>query len=161
MDEVEPPGRRRTVSGMIDIHGKPATDREASAVGRVRMNEAAFEALTAGRLPKGDALAAARVAGIMAAKRTPELIPLCHPIPLSHVGIEFDLVAARGEVIVEATARAHASTGVEMEALTAVAVAALTIHDMCKALDPASEISEMHVVRKSGGKTGSWQREEA
>lgn len=146
---------------MIDIHGKPGTDREATAVGRVRMNGAAFEALSEGRLPKGDALAMARTAGIMAAKKTPEIIPLCHVIALSYVGIEFELAAERREVVIRGTARARAATGVEMEALTAVAVAALTIHDMCKALDPAGRIAGIELVRKSGGKAGLWQREES
>ena len=144
---------------MIDIHGKTPTDREAIAVGRVRMSPEAITALAAGSLPKGDALAAARIAGIMAAKRTPELIPHCHPIPISFADIEFEVSEESGEVEITATARAHASTGVEMEALTAVAVAALTIHDMCKAIDPAAEIMTVHVVRKSGGKTGLWERQ--
>ena len=144
---------------MIDIHGKTPTDREAIAVGRVHMSPEAIKALAAGALPKGDALAAARIAGIMAAKRTPELIPLCHPISISFADIEFEVIEESGEVEITATARAHASTGVEMEALTAVAVAALTVHDMCKAIDPAAEIMTIYVVRKSGGKTGLWQRQ--
>lgn len=143
---------------MIDIHDKPPSDREAVARGRVRMSEGAIAALTGGKLPKGDALGAARVAGILAAKRTSELIPLCHSIPLSHLAIEFEVAADRREVRIEATARAHASTGVEMEALTAVAVAALTIHDMCKAIDPSAEIAQIHLSRKSGGKLGTWER---
>ncbi|MCJ7749942.1 MAG: cyclic pyranopterin monophosphate synthase MoaC [Armatimonadetes bacterium] len=143
---------------MIDIHGKTPTDREAIAVGRVHMSPDAIKALATGALPKGDALAAARIAGIMAAKRTPELIPLCHPISVCFADIEFEVMEESGEVEITATARAHASTGVEMEALTAVAVAALTIHDMCKAIDPAAEIETIHVVRKSGGKTGLWER---
>ncbi len=144
---------------MIDIHGKTPTDREAIAVGRVHMSPEAIKALAAGALPKGDALAAARIAGIMATKRTPELIPLCHPISISFADIEFEVIEESGEVEITATARAHASTGVEMEALTAVAAAALTVHDMCKAIDPAAEIKTIHVVRKSGGKTGLWQRQ--
>jgi len=146
---------------MIDIQGKPATDREAVARGSVRMNRSAIEALSSGKLPKGDALAAARVAGILAAKRTWDLIPLCHPISISHVDIEFDVSLDRCEVGIEAAARAHAPTGVEMEALTAVAVAALTIHDMCKAIDPGAEIARIRVVRKSGGKSGTWERRES
>lgn len=143
---------------MIDIHGKTPTDREAIAVGRVQMSPEAIQALAAGALPKGDALAAARIAGIMAAKRTPELIPLCHPISISFADLEFQVIEASGEVEITATARACAATGVEMEALTAVAVAALTIHDMCKGIDPSAEIGTIHVVRKSGGKTGLWER---
>ncbi|HUU55552.1 MAG TPA: cyclic pyranopterin monophosphate synthase MoaC [Armatimonadota bacterium] len=146
---------------MIDIHSKTPTDREAVAVGRVRMNPAAIKALAGNALPKGDALAAARIAGVMAAKRTPDLIPLCHPIPVSSVHLEFQVTEESGEIEITATTRAHASTGVEMEALTAVAVAALTIHDMCKGIDPAAEIITLHVVRKSGGKTGLWERKES
>lgn len=146
---------------MIDIQGKPATNREAVARGRVRMSRPAIEALESGRLPKGDALACARVAGILAAKRTPDLIPLCHPISISYVGIGFEVSGERCEVEIEGTARAHAPTGVEMEALTAVAVAALTIHDMCKAIDPSAEITQIRVVRKSGGKSGTWERGES
>lgn len=145
---------------MINIQGKPASDREAVARSCVRMSAAAIGALSKGELPKGDALAAARVAGILAAKRTPDLIPLCHPIPISQVTVEFEVRLDRGEVEIEATARAHAPTGVEMEALTAAAVAALTIYDMCKGLDPGAEIADLHVLRKSGGKTGTWERTE-
>jgi cyclic pyranopterin phosphate synthase len=146
---------------MIDIHGKPVTDREAVAGGVLRMNEEAIRALRDGQLPKGDALGAGRIAGILAAKRTPELIPHCHPIPLTRVDLNFDVSVERGEVAIEATARAEAATGVEMEALTAVAVAALTIHDMCKALDPGGEITQIRLLRKSGGKTGLWERRES
>ncbi len=146
---------------MIDIHGKPATDREAVAVGRICMSQAALEALASGELPKGDALAVSRIAGILAAKKTSELIPLCHPIPLSHVGVEFEMSKETREIAITATVRAHAPTGVEMEALAAVAVAALTIHDMCKGIDPAAEIRHLHVVRKSGGKMGLWERRQS
>ncbi len=145
---------------MIDIRAKTATDREAIAVGRVHMSQKAIEALSENRLPKGDALAAARIAGIMAAKRTPELIPLCHPLPLSSMEVEFKIWREEREVEIKAIVRAHASTGVEMEALTAVAVASLTIHDMCKALDPGIEIKQIYLLRKSGGKTGLWERAE-
>jgi cyclic pyranopterin phosphate synthase len=143
---------------MIDIQGKPPTDREAVAVGRVRLSREAIGALASGSLPKGDAISAARLAGIMAAKRTSELIPMCHPIGLSYVALGFEISQESGEVTITAVARAHAPTGVEMEALTAVSVAALTIYDMCKALDPGGEIHSIHVVRKSGGKTGVWER---
>jgi cyclic pyranopterin phosphate synthase len=143
---------------MIDTRGKKETDREAVATGRIHMSVSALEALAANRLPKGDALAAARVAGIMAAKRTSQLIPLCHPIPVSYVDVDFEVLPEHGEVGITAIARAQAATGVEMEALTAVSVAALTIHDMCKGIDPAAEIRSIHLVRKSGGKTGLWER---
>jgi cyclic pyranopterin phosphate synthase len=145
---------------MIDITGKEATDREAVATGRVHMSRPALDALAAGRLPKGDALATARVAGIMAAKRTTELIPFCHPIPISSVDLEFELLRGEGEVAIKATARTHAATGVEMEALTAVAVAALTIHDMCKGIDPGTEIRAVYLLRKSGGEAGLWERKD-
>jgi cyclic pyranopterin phosphate synthase len=125
------------------------------------MSARAIEALESGQLPKGDALTMARIAAIMAAKRTSELIPLCHPIAISHMAVEFEVSLDRREVLIEAAARAHAPTGVEMEALTAVGVAALTIHDMCKALDPAVEIAEIHLVRKSGGRSGRWERTES
>jgi cyclic pyranopterin phosphate synthase len=143
---------------MVDIAGKEVTDRRAVARARVRMSAEAFAAVRDGELPKGDAIGTARVAGILAAKRTPELVPLCHPIPVSHVGIEITLELARREVVIEGTVRARAATGVEMEALTAVAVAALVIYDMCKGIDPAAEISQIRVVRKEGGKSGEWQR---
>jgi len=146
---------------MIDIGGKPATEREAVVRGSLRMDGEAARALRDGRLPKGDALAAARVAGILAAKRTADLIPLCHPIPLSSVSVSFQVDAERGVVEIEAVARANAPTGVEMEAFTAAAVAALTIYDMCKALDPGAEIVGIHLARKSGGKSGPWVREES
>lgn len=143
---------------MIDIHGKEATLREAVASCRVRTNRAAIEAVDAGSLPKGDALAAARNAGILAAKQTAHLIPLCHPIPLAYVGIEFEVSLADREIGIMATARAQAATGPEMEALTAASVAALTIHDMCKGLAPETEICQLLLVSKSGGKTGPWRR---
>lgn len=143
---------------MVDIAGKEVTDRRAVARARVRMSAEAFAAVRDGELPKGDAIGTARVAGILAAKRTPELVPLCHPIPVSHVGIEITLELARREVVIEGTVRARAATGVEMEAVTAVAVAALVIYDMCKGIDPAAEISQIRVVRKEGGKSGEWQR---
>ena len=145
---------------MIDVHDKPSTDREAIARGIVHMSARAIEALESGKLPKGDALTMARIAAIMAAKRTSDLIPLCHPIAISHMAVEFDVSLERREVSIEVSARAHAPTGVEMEALTAVAVAALTIHDMCKALDPAAEIAQVHLVSKSGGRSGRWKRTE-
>jgi cyclic pyranopterin phosphate synthase len=125
------------------------------------MSQAAVRALQAGTLPKGDALAVARTAGILAAKRTPELIPLCHPIPLSHIAVDFTVDVAEGVVEIEARARANAPTGVEMEAFTAAAIAAVTIYDMCKSLDPGAEIVSIALVRKSGGESGTWRREQS
>jgi cyclic pyranopterin phosphate synthase len=141
---------------MVDVGGKPVTSREAVARGRVRMKPETLRLIAEGGAAKGDVLAAARVAGIMAAKRTHELIPLCHPLPLTFAGVDFELreEADAGVVDIEATARTSAQTGVEMEALTAVSVAALTIYDMCKAVDRAMRITDVRLIRKSGGKSG-------
>jgi cyclic pyranopterin phosphate synthase len=139
---------------MVDVAAKEATERVAVARAEVIMRPETLEALRAGRVSKGDVLAVAQVAGIMAAKRTHELIPMCHPIPLSSVGISFEIDSSRSAVEVEAMAKAVAPTGVEMEALTAVTVAALTIYDMCKALEKGIRISNVRLVRKMGGKSG-------
>jgi cyclic pyranopterin phosphate synthase len=141
---------------MVDVTGKQATAREAVARGRITMSRAALRAIRAGTVVKGDPLQAARLAGIMAAKRTSELIPLCHPLPLSHVGVE--LTPRADGYDIEARARTSAQTGVEMEALTAVAVAGLTIYDMIKAVDRAMVIGEIRLVEKRGGKSGEWKR---
>ncbi|HWP34698.1 MAG TPA: cyclic pyranopterin monophosphate synthase MoaC [Thermodesulfobacteriota bacterium] len=148
---------------MVDVGAKPVTRREAVARGAVRMQEATFRRIVDRTVEKGDVLGVARVAGIMAAKRTGELIPMCHPLPLSSVALDFRLVppsAAGGEGVVEIEARAavEARTGVEMEALTAVAVAALTIYDMCKAVDRGMVIEAIRLVRKSGGESGTYVR---
>ncbi|HET6501273.1 MAG TPA: cyclic pyranopterin monophosphate synthase MoaC [Amycolatopsis sp.] len=141
---------------MVDVSGKQATARTAVATGVVRTTAEVVGLLSANGLPKGDALATARIAGIMGAKRVPELIPLCHQIALSGVQVEFSLGAA--EVRIHATTRTTDRTGVEMEALTAVAVAGLTLHDMIKAVDPAATLDEVRLERKDGGKTGTWER---
>jgi cyclic pyranopterin monophosphate synthase len=141
---------------MVDVSGKEVTARSATATGTVLLSPAAVAALREGRVPKGDALAVARIAGIQGAKRTPELIPLCHPIGLHSVSVEVD-VADHGARIT-ATARTADRTGVEMEALTAVTVAALALIDMIKAVDPAAVITDVRVDEKTGGKTGRWQR---
>jgi cyclic pyranopterin monophosphate synthase len=141
---------------MVDVSAKDVTAREARATGRVLLSREAAAAVTAGALPKGDALAVARIAGIAAAKRAPDLIPLCHPIALHSVAV--DLVAGDGEVLITATVRTADRTGVEMEALTAVAVAGLALIDMVKAADPAAVITDVRVEQKSGGKTGTWRR---
>jgi cyclic pyranopterin phosphate synthase len=141
---------------MVDVSGKQATARTAVATGVVRTTTEVVGLLSANGLPKGDALATARIAGIMGAKRVPELIPLCHQIALSGVKVEFSLGEA--EVRIEATTRTTDRTGVEMEALTAVAVAGLTLHDMIKAVDPAATLDEVRLERKDGGKTGTWER---
>lgn len=139
---------------MVDVTAKTATKRVAVAQGAVRTRADVVELIAAGGLPKGDALPTARIAGIMAAKRTSDLIPLCHQLALTGVDVEFDVGVT--EVTITATVRTTDRTGVEMEALTAVSVAALTVYDMIKAVDPAARIEDVHVVRKEGGKTGSW-----
>jgi cyclic pyranopterin phosphate synthase len=139
---------------MVDVSAKEATKRTATAKAHVVMTPSVIKALPSNK--KGDPLHVARIAGISAAKKTSELIPLCHQIPLSHVGIEFE-VKAKG-IDISATATTLAQTGVEMEALTAAAVAALTIYDMTKALDKAIEIREIYLVEKTGGKSGTYRR---
>jgi cyclic pyranopterin monophosphate synthase len=141
---------------MVDVSGKDVTVRQARASGRVLLSAEAVAALRAGQVPKGDALAVARIAGIQGAKRTPDLVPLCHPIALHSVGV--DLSVSDDGVSVVATVRTADRTGVEMEALTAVAVAGLALIDMVKAIDPAAVISDVRVEEKSGGKTGTWRR---
>ena len=139
---------------MIDIGEKPDSEREAIAKGRIKMQASTLKMLREASLPKGDALAAAQVAGIMAAKKTPQLIPLCHPLLLTEVKVEFTLDDKEGRVEITAGVRTFGKTGVEMEALTAVAVSALTIYDMCKSVDPAMQIENIRLVKKSGGKSG-------
>jgi len=146
---------------MVDVGAKAVTTRTAIAAGEVRMAPATLAAIRAGTAPKGDVLAAARIAGIMAAKRTPELIPLCHTLLLTKVAVEFEIDDAAARVLITATVRCNGQTGVEMEALTAVSVAALTIYDMAKALDKAMVIGEIRLLQKSGGKSGDWQRDAA
>jgi cyclic pyranopterin phosphate synthase len=139
---------------MVDVSEKAVTAREAVARGRIVMSRQAVKAVREATLKKGDALQAARLAGIMAAKRTSELIPLCHPLPLSHV--EVTLTSARDGYLIEARARTTAQTGVEMEALTAVSVAALTIYDMVKAVDKGMVIGEIRLTAKRGGRSGDY-----
>ncbi len=143
---------------MVDVGGKATTRRQAVARGRVRLNAAAFTALSQGKLSKGDALAVARLGGILAAKRTSEIVPLAHPIALDAVSVECDLDPKSREVIVTATASTAARTGVEMEALTAVAGACLALYDMAKALDRSIEIREIVLLEKTGGRSGSYRR---
>ncbi len=141
---------------MVDVSGKDVTARTARASGRVLLSAAAVAALREGRMPKGDALAVARIAGIQGAKRTPDLIPLCHPIGLHSVTV--DLSVQDEGVLIMATTRTADRTGVEMEALTAVSVAALALIDMVKAVDPAAVIADVRGEEKTGGKTGRWTR---
>ncbi len=141
---------------MVDVSAKEVSVREARASGRVLLSAAAVEALRTQNVPKGDALAVARIAGIQAAKRTPDLVPLCHPIAIH--GVTVDLHVTGDAVEIVAAVRTADRTGVEMEALTCVSVAALALIDMVKAIDPAAVISDVRVEEKSGGKTGTWRR---
>jgi cyclic pyranopterin phosphate synthase len=141
---------------MVDVSEKPATVREAQAEAFILLSPEAYETALAPQTPKGDVLATARLAGIMAAKRTSELIPLCHPIPLSQASIDFESQDARSALRIVATTRTTAPTGVEMEALVAASVAALTVYDMVKAIDRAATIEGIRLLTKSGGKSGSY-----
>ena len=141
---------------MVDVSGKDVTVRTATASGRVLVSPAVVALLRGGGVPKGDALAVARIAGIQAAKRTPDLVPLCHPIAIH--GVEVDLQVTDDAVLVSATVRTADRTGVEMEALTCVAVAGLTLIDMVKAVDRAATITDVRVEAKSGGRSGEWRR---
>ena len=140
---------------MIDVGVKPDSERQAVAKGTIKMQASTFKLLREGALPKGDVLAAAQVAGIMAAKQTPGLLPLCHPLLLSEVKVDFALDNRDKAVNITAAVKTTGKTGVEMEALTAVAVSALTIYDMCKSVDPRMQIESIRLARKSGGKSGN------
>jgi cyclic pyranopterin monophosphate synthase len=146
----------RGAARMVDVGDKPVTDRAATAEAIVTMDKSTIDLLTSNKTPKGDVLATARIAGIMAAKRTPELIPLCHAIALA--GVTVDLTIDKSSVRIVATARAHDKTGVEMEALTAASVAALTVYDMLKSVDRGMHF-RVGLVDKSGGRSGHWRRE--
>lgn len=152
LTHVDSQGRSR----MVDVTEKVQTRRTARAEAFVEMSAATLKLLRQNALPKGNPLETARIAGIQAAKRTSELIPLCHPLPLTHVDV--DIALARGGVRLESTASTKAETGVEMEALTAAAVAALTLYDMCKAVEKGITIREIRLVEKLGGKSGHWTR---
>ena len=154
LTHVDPEGRAR----MVDVGEKPETARTASAEGFIRMTLETLDAIEQNALSKGDALAAARIAGIMAAKRTAELIPLCHPIALTDVGVDLAADRSLPGLRVTAWASTRGRTGIEMEALAAVTVALLTIYDMAKALDRGMEISGVRVTEKRGGRSGDWKR---
>ena len=143
---------------MVDVSEKAVTGRRAVARATVRMTPDTAAAVAAGDAPKGDVIGTARIAGIQAAKRTGELIPLCHPIGLDHVDVEGDVDASAGVVTLTATARVSARTGVEMEAMTAAAIAALTVYDMVKGLDKGVSIERVELLEKSGGRSGTWTR---
>jgi cyclic pyranopterin phosphate synthase len=154
LTHLDEQGRAR----MVDVGAKALSERVCTARGEVHMARATLEAIVSGATPKGDVFATARLAGIMAAKRTSEWIPLAHPLPLDAVEVLLEPDSARACVRVEATVRAQWRTGVEMEALVAVSAASLTIYDMCKALDRGMSVESVRLVRKSGGKSGEWVR---
>ena len=156
LSHVDARGRAR----MVDVGAKAVTVRMAVAGARVLMRPETLRLITSDGAPKGDVLGVARIAGIAAAKRTPELIPLCHPLLLSHVDVELRPDVAHGHLDVEATVRLEGRTGAEMEALTAASVAALTVYDMCKAVDRGMEITAVRLLRKSGGRSGTFVRED-
>ncbi|MGH9458051.1 MAG: cyclic pyranopterin monophosphate synthase MoaC [Thermoanaerobaculia bacterium] len=146
-------------ASMVDVGAKDVTRREAVARGRVRLGRATLRLVEEKALPKGDVLNTARIAGILAAKATPSLIPLTHPVPLSHVEVTFATDRRAHAIVVTATARCEGKTGVEIEAMTACAIAALTIYDMCKSAEKGITIEEIALLSKSGGKSGRWNRE--
>ena len=143
---------------MVDVGEKPVSERRAVAQAVVRVSPSTAKSVLAGDAPKGDVLGVARIAGIQAAKRTAELIPLCHPLPLSFVGVEAEIDADAGAITLIAEARTTGQTGVEMEAMTAASVAALTVYDMVKGIERGAEIGEVVLLEKSGGRSGHWTR---
>ncbi len=155
LTHLDPQGQAQ----MVDVSAKAPTVRQAVAAGRVRMQLATLEAIETGNTPKGDVLGTARLAGIMAAKQTAQLIPLCHPLPLQKVKVQITGDRQLPGYHIQATVKTKAETGVEMEALTAVSVAALTLYDMAKALEKSIQIEAIHLVSKTGGKSGDWQHE--
>jgi len=154
LTHLDESGRAR----MVDVSDKDVTRREATARATVSMQPETARLIASGGVAKGDVLAVAQVAGVMAAKRTPDLIPLCHPLPITGVDMAFDLDLENARLEIRATVRVTGRTGVEMEALTAASVAALTVYDMCKAVDRGMSISNVELLRKSGGKSGEFVR---
>jgi cyclic pyranopterin phosphate synthase len=154
LTHLDESGRAR----MVDVSGKDVTHREATARAIVSMQPETARLISAGGVTKGDVLAVAQVAGVMAAKRTPDLIPLCHPLPISGVDMAFDLDVEGARLEIRATVRVDSRTGVEMEALTAASVAALTVYDMCKAVDRGMSIGSLELLHKVGGKSGEFKR---
>jgi len=144
---------------MVDIGDKAFTKREALAAGEVRMKPETLRLILDRQVEKGDTLAVARLAGIMGAKQTSNLIPLCHPLPITSIEVDFDTDLEQGIIRIGALAKVTGQTGIEMEALTAVSIAALTIYDMCKAVDKGMEIGQIRLLRKSGGRSGTYERE--
>jgi cyclic pyranopterin phosphate synthase len=146
---------------MVDVSGKVETVREARAFGTVRMSREAYDVVRLGQGPKGDVFTVAKIAGVMAAKRTPDLIPLCHPLPINYVDVNYSFRDDEAAIEVTSTVKVKGTTGVEMEAMTCVMVTALTIYDMCKAIDKAIELGPFYLLEKSGGKSGLFRRTEA
>ena len=155
LSHVDDEGR----ASMVDVSDKDSTERIASAEAIIALSAEAYRLVVSGAAKKGDVLATARIAGIMAAKKTSELIPLCHPLALSHVGVDFEPLAERNAFRIIASAKTTGPTGVEMEALTAAAIAALTVYDMVKAVDKGMRITEIRLTHKSGGKSGTFEAE--
>jgi len=146
---------------MVDVGDKAVTKRYAVAEGQIRMRPETLELIVSGGHKKGDVLGIARIAGIMGAKKTSDLVPLCHPLALTRIGVELEPIAAESKVRCRARVETHGRTGVEMEALCAVQVALLTVYDMCKAVDRGMSLASVHLLEKSGGKSGHWLREDA
>jgi cyclic pyranopterin phosphate synthase len=155
LTHLDSSGRAR----MVDVGEKPVSERRAVAQAVVRVSPSTAKSVLAGDAPKGDVLGVARIAGIQAAKRTAELIPLCHPLPLNFVGVEAEIDADAGTITVIAEARTTGQTGVEMEAMTAASVAALTVYDMVKGIERGAEIGQVVLLEKSGGRSGHWTRD--
>jgi len=154
LSHIDEKGKAR----MVDVTAKEATVREAVAEGMVRMDPSTLRLIESGGMPKGDVFAVARIAGIMAAKRTGGLIPLCHPLPLTGIDIQFACNVMKGEIAIRATVKTVGKTGVEMEAMTAVSLASLTIYDMCKAADKSITLTDIKLLSKKGGKSGTFIR---
>lgn len=154
LSHLDSEGRAR----MVDVTGKKSTIREAVAQGYVQMRPETLEKIRERQIRKGDVLAVAQVAGILAAKKTAEIIPMCHPLQITKVDLSFELLEKQSQIRIQATVSCTDRTGVEMEALLAVAVAALTIYDMCKAIDRGMAISQVELIKKTGGKSGRWKR---
>ena len=144
---------------MVDVGDKSVSNRQATARGTIQLSQTAYDLLEQGNHKKGDVLSVARIAGVMAAKRTADLIPLCHPLPLSKIDVSFELNSKNNQVACTAEVRCSARTGVEMEALTAVQIALLTIYDMCKAVDKSMVIKDVCLLKKTGGQSGDWKRD--
>ena len=155
MTHVDEDGKAR----MVDVSGKKETEREARASGKVRMARATYDLVRTGQGPKGDIFTVAKTAGIMGAKRTHDLIPLCHPLPITHVDVNFTFDDDEGSVTITSSVKTRGQTGVEMEALTCAMITALTVYDMCKAVDKGIELGPFFLLEKSGGKSGKYQRQ--